>query len=497
MVLGIDLGTTYSAAAYVDDNGEVQMITNSEGKRLTPSVFFEDTENSIIIGDVAKENAYLRPEDVVSVVKNHMGKKDTFTTSSGKKYVPEEISSYIIRKMVQDAESFAGKNVGEVVITVPAYFNDAQRKATEDAAKIAGVKMLGSINEPTAAMLSYVKKKDIKQGNFMIYDLGGGTFDVSIVKVDGDQINVLSTDGAQRTGGHFFDEAIVKYVCDVMFEKYNLDMEEEKYLDDLQELYIKAEKAKIQLSSRQSVMIPMKVGSVKESIEITREFFDSKVKKLYRNTEAKMKNAIKNAGLKVTDLDTVLMVGGSSRIPFIEERVAEFTGKQPARDINPDEAVAAGAAIYGYMNKNDSNKKVFCDTNSHSIGFLITKADRFTRENHILISKNSPLPATYTQEATMVDDYQTRIDLVITEGEAKEEKAVHIIETLNIEMPKGVRKGDLLEIKYTLDEYQFLHIEVDVPSKAWHYEHKFERKANLSDDEIATMTGIALANTVS
>lgn len=499
MVLGIDLGTTYSVAAYVDEKGEVQVITNGEGERLTPSVFFEDTPNSIVIGEIAKENAYLRPQDVVSVVKNHMGKKDKFKTSSGREYVPEEISSYIIRKMVQDAQTFIGKDkIEDVVITVPAYFNDAQRKATSDAAKIAGVNMIGSINEPTAAMLSYVHKNEIKKGNFMIYDLGGGTFDVSIVRVDGDKINVLSTDGVSRTGGHFFDEAIVKYVCDEMLKRYDIDLEEEKFVDDLQELYIKAEKAKIQLSSRKSVSIAMKVGNIKDTFEITREFFNSKVKNLCRNTEAKMKNAVKNSGITVEEIDVVLMIGGSSRIPYIEERVSEYTQKTPVRDINPDEAVAVGAAIFGYMNREKVSNKVLCDTNSHSIGFLITKEDRVTRENHILISKNSPLPMTFTQEVITLENFQSRIDLMITEGEAKDERAVHILETLNITLPSGMRKGDSVRIKYTLDEYQFLHIEVDIPSvPEWNYQHKFERKSNLSEDEITAMTGIALAKNVS
>lgn len=498
MVLGIDLGTTYSAAAFVDKIGEVQVITNREGKRITPSVFFEDTKDSIVIGEIAKENAYLRPEDVISVVKNHMGKKDKFVTSSGTEYVPEEISSYIIRKMVQDAEDFAGvEKITDVVVTVPAYFNDAQRKATEDAVRIAGLHMIGSINEPTAAMLSYVHKKNITQGNFMIYDLGGGTFDVSIVRVEGEHIRVLSTDGVSGTGGHFFDQSIVKYVCNEMMDKYGIDLEDEKYLEEYQELCNKAENCKIQLSSRQSAKIPIRVGDVKDSIEITREFFESKVKKLYRNTEAKMKSAIKNAGITVEQLDTVLLVGGSSRIPFIEERVREFTGKEPAKDINPDEAVAIGAAIFGDMNKENTVQKVFQDTNSHSIGFIVMKEDK-TKENHILIAKNSPLPASFTQVVNTMVEGQNRIDLSITEGEAKDVEAVKVIEVLKIKLPPNLHKGTEVSITYQQNEYQLLRIFLTMASHPeWNYEHKMERISNLSEDDIEMMTGIALKNSVS
>ena len=479
MVLGIDLGTTYSAAAYVDDNGEVQVVVNSEGKRLTPSVFFEETENSIIIGDVAKENAYMQPQNVVRTVKNHMGKKKIFKTSSGKEYTPEFISSYIIRKIVQDAAAYAGVDkIEDVVITVPAYFNDAQRKATEDAARIAGVNMIGSINEPTAAMLSYIHRKDLKEGKCMVYDLGGGTFDVSIVSLDGDLPEVIGKDGVPRTGGHFFDEAIVKYVCDVMAEKYDIDMEDEKYQDEFQGLYLK-------------------VDDVKETIEITRELFDSWVKRFYRNTEARMNNAIKAAGITVDQLDTVLMIGGSSRIPFIEKKVAEFTGKQPARDINPDEAVANGAALFGHMIQTNPDKKVFYDTTSQSVGFLYTKKDG-TRENIKLIKKNSTLPATYTQDAVIMENYQARIDLSVTEGEQLEEEHIHIAETLSIDLPKGLKKNDPYTIQYTLDEFQLLYIKIEIPSvPSWHFEKKLKSSFNLTEEEVVAMTGIALANTVS
>ncbi len=493
MVLGIDLGTTYSAAAFVDENGNPQMIVNAEGRNTTPSVFFEDKPNEIIIGEVAKSYALIRPQDVVSVVKNDMGKKEKYTMSSGKEYVPEEISSFIIRKMVKDAENYTGENIQDVVITVPAYFNDAQRKATEDAAKIAGVNMIASINEPTAAMLCYVKKNNIQKGNIMIYDLGGGTFDASIVQVNGDEINVLSTDGSPKTGGHFFDEDIVGYVCDYMRDNHGIDLETPEYINELQELYVKAENCKIQLSTRSSAPIMMKVGSVVEPIEITRDFFNSKLKRFYRMTEVKMKNALKNAGLTVSEIDTVLMVGGSSRIPFIEESVKSFVGRDVAKDINPDEAVAIGASIYGSIHGEDKLKKLFRDANSHSIGFVYINKDR-EKENYILIPKNSSLPAEFKQKVKTMIPNQEKIVLTVTEGESNQVEYVKTIEELAINLPPNLPKDTEVIITYMQDEYQLLHIYVNIPAKEnWGYEHKMQRESNLTEEDIQMMTGIALA----
>ena len=499
MTLGIDLGTTYSAAAYVDEAGEAHVITNREGKKTTPSVFYEESVGNIIVGEIAKEHTYIRPDDVVNVVKNYMGTKEVFTTSSGTNYSPEDISAYIIRKMVQDAESYIGKGkITDVVITIPAYFDDSQRKATEDAAHIAGVNMIASINEPTAAMLSYAHKNEITSGNFMIYDLGGGTFDVSIVKVDGEKITVLSTDGARRTGGFFFDQMIVKMVVDELITKHNLDLEEPEYVEDLNELYRKAENCKMQLSSAQSAIISMRVGDVKESITITREMFESKINRLYRNTEAKMKNAIRNAGITVDQIDAVLMVGGSSRIPMIEEKVRAFVGKEPARDINPDEAVALGAAIYADMNTKNSVQRVIQDTSSHGIGFVITKEDGRTKENFVLINKNTSLPASFHQSVVTVDNNQQKIDLEITEGEVSELAAVKLLETVEIKLPPNLKKDTEVIVTFEQDQYQLLHVFIEIPSiQNWKYEYKLQRISNLSDEELVHKTGIAIRNKVS
>ncbi|MBE5856252.1 MAG: Hsp70 family protein [Lachnospiraceae bacterium] len=497
MVLGIDLGTTYSAAAYIDDDGNPQIIVNSEGERITPSVFYQESKDNIIIGEVAKENAVLHPKDVVAVVKNDMGKATKYEMSTGDSYVPEQISGFIIKKMVQDAESYAGCKFDNVVITVPAYFNNAQRVATEDAAKIAGVNMIGSINEPTAALLCYIRKKKLEHGNVMVYDLGGGTFDVSIVRVDGDNIEVLSNDGIAKAGGHFFDVFIVDYVCEYLREHHNLDLEAPEYIEELQDIYNRAEKCKIQLSAKESVNIPIKIGDVKDSIEITREFFEGKLKRFYRSTEVRMNKALQNAGITVDDLETVLLVGGSSRIPYIEENVRAFTGKAPAKDINPDEAVAIGAAIFGSYKTEDNTKKAFTDANSHGIGFLYF-AGRSERKNQILIQKNSLLPVKATQKVKTIAKGQEKITLTVTEGELEDPKMVKELCELDIKLPQAVSEGTEVNITFELDEYQILHVFVDIPSvEGWKYQYEVPRENKLTAEDIAMMTGITLEYKVS
>ncbi len=497
MVLGIDLGTTYSAASYIDEEGNPQIIVNSEGERITPSVFYEESEGNIIIGDVAKENAVLHPKDVVTVVKNDMGRSVSYETSSGNVYKPEQISGFIIKKIVQDAENYAGCKFDNVVITVPAYFNNAQRVATEDAARIAGVNMIGSINEPTAALLCYIRKNKLDHGNVMVYDLGGGTFDVSIVRVDGDNIEVLSNDGIAKAGGHFFDNYIVDYVCDYMRDKHGIDLEAPEYIEDLQDLWNRAEKCKIQLSVKESVKMPIKIGTVRDSIEITRSFFEEKLSKPYRTTEIRMKKAMQNAGLTKEDIDTVLLVGGCSRIPLIERGVAEFMGKAPAKDINPDEAVAIGAGIFGSMQAAPDSKKVFVDACSHGIGFIHLISRTETR-NQILIEKNSKLPVRLTQEVLTAVKDQKEIVLSVTEGESDDPKYVKVLCDLDIKLPKAVPEGTEVNITYELTEYQILRIFVDIPSiSGWNYEYEMPRENKLTAEDIALMTGITLKSKVS
>lgn len=496
MILGIDLGTTFSAGAYIDDKGEPQIAINNEGGNLTPSVVFfdPDSNNDVIVGKAAKDNAILDPENVVIDVKNYMGKNKVMKEYNGKKYTPEMISSFIIRKVVQDAEAYLGQKIDGVVITVPAYFSDARRKATEDAATIAGYPLHGMINEPTAAALCYQKKQKITNENIMIYDLGGGTFDVTILHIDDNEhIEVLSSDGLSNAGGRFFDQCIIDYVRAIIESKYEVDIEDEEYIDVLQDLYKDAEEAKIELSSRKSTHIIVKAGKIKEKVAISREQFEKMISKIYRRTELKMEEALKSAGLEKKDIDKVLLVGGSSRIPYIAENVESFIGKEPSKDINPDEAVALGAAIYSRLCENKDAR--FVDVCSHSIGVVVM--EKGEEENDIIIPKNSKVPVEIEQCFRTVVNNQKQIDLTITEGEYREVTDVTIIGKFEISLPDNTPAKSPVRIRIGLDEHQLIHIHIALPDMGFEEEYHMKRIANMDEDAIKNATGIVRDHTVS
>lgn len=496
MILGIDLGTTFSAGAYMDHKGEPQIASNNDGSKLTPSVVFfdPDSNHEIIVGKAAKDNAILYPENVVMDVKNYMGKNKIMKEYDGKKYTPEMISSFVIRKVVQDSEEYLGQKIDGVVITVPAYFTDARRKATEDAAAIAGYPLLGMINEPTAAALCYQRKQKITNENIMIYDLGGGTFDVTILHIDDNEhMEVLSTDGLSNAGGRFFDQCIIDYVRDYIEREHDVDIEDEEYIDILQDLYKDAEAAKIELSSRKTTNIIVKAGKIREKIEISREQFEKMISKVYRRTELKMEEALKSAGLEKKEIDKVLLVGGSSRIPYIAEKVEHFIGREPSKDINPNEAVALGAAIYSELSGNKD--AWFVDVCSHSIGVVVMKGN--TEENNIIIPKNSKVPVEIEQRFLTMADNQKKIELTVTEGEYLEVTDVTTIGKFEIYLPDNTPAKSLVLIKIGLDKHQLIHIHVALPDMEFEEEYHMKRIANMEEEAIKDVTGILRDYTVS
>ena len=497
MTLGIDLGTTYSVGAYIDGNQNPQVILNSEGNTITPSVVLLDTEDEIVVGEVAKDNIIIRPKDVISVIKNDMGKKIVVKEIGDKKYTPEMISSFIIRKIVQDAEEYMGEKVTSVVITVPAYFKDSQRKATEDAATIAGVNLGGMINEPTAAALYYVNKNQIENEHIMVYDLGGGTFDVTLLDVkNSKEIEVLSTGGLSNAGGRFFDQEIVDYVREYMEKKYDIDLEDDEYMDELQELYIKAEKVKMQLSTKNSAVITLKIGKIRESITISREQFEDMIHKTYEKTERKMKEAIAAAGLTIPEIHKIILVGGSSRIPYIAERITRLMGKEPSREINPDEAVAIGAALYAETNIKNEDRTKFTDVCSHSIGVVVIN-DQGMEENEKIILRNSKLPMEKEECFLTVAENQKKLELTVTEGEFKELTDVTIIGKYDIELPPGVPKNSRIVLKISLDIRQLIHIHISLPEVGVEQEYHMKRIANMDEEVVKNVTGMLRAVKVS
>lgn len=490
MLVGIDLGTTYSACAYLDENGVPHIVHNSEGKNLTPSVVLLDDNGNVTVGEAAKDSIVVRQEDVISVVKNEMGKKIVIKEKNEIKFTPEMVSSLILKKIIKDAEDKTGKSVEGVVITVPAYFDDAKRKATEDAAAIADIELVGIINEPTAAALWYAKKNSIENETVLVYDLGGGTFDVTVLKINkDDDIVVMSTGGLSATGGRFFDQYIVDYICDYIDEKHGINIEDDEYIDELQELYLKAENAKIILSSNMSCNINIRIGNIKESIEITREIFETKIKKLYERTERKVKETIKASGLQIADIDKVILIGGSSRIPYIEENLTKCLGKIPSKEINPDEAVAKGAAIYAGICASNLEKKQFTDVCSHGIGVVVVN-EFGMEENEIIIPRNSTIPTRKTESFRTMADNQEKIHMTVTEGEYKELTDVSVVGSFDIDLPTGLKKNTLIHVSICLNDRQLLEIHVTLPEIGLEKEYKIKRIANMDEAGVENATGI-------
>lgn len=490
MFIGIDLGTTYSLGAYINENGTPVIIPNAEGENKTPSVVFFESEDSVVVGKSAKMNSGMYPDDVVSAIKNYMGQSKKITSSHGKTYTPESISSFILKKIVLDAATFLNLNepIKDVVVTIPAYFTDAQRKATEDAANIAGLNLLGTINEPTAAALYYATETKLNHSNVLIYDLGGGTFDVTIIRVDDDDVRVMSTGGLSNVGGRFFDQAIVDYVCEQFEEKHDIDLEDDEY--EYQELFVRAEDAKIQLSRQMKTLIPIKVERIRENVELTREYFNEIIEKFYKRSEFVVKKAIAEAGLEIKDIDKAILVGGSSRIPYIQERLSKILGDVISREGNPDEVVALGAALFGkQLTAKDSGKRIQ-DVCSHSIGIAVIDTNVNQRVNSILIKRNSKIPVSVTRSFRTAVEYQTEVDLTITEGEFRELTDVAILNSKKIVLPDNLRKGTKVEIRLELDESQLLHVYIAIPDAGYEDEYRFERITNLSEKEVELLTGL-------
>ena len=497
MILVIDLGTTYSVGAYLNEKGEPQVITNMEGSQITPSVVYFESETSVVVGQTAKDNSIINPDDVVSAVKNYMGEKKIFMSSYGQEYSPEVVSSFILKKIVTDAQKRLDltEEIKDVVITIPAYFTDAQRTATEDAAKIAGLNLMGTINEPTAAALYYAVSTKLNHANILVYDLGGGTFDVTIIKIDDDDVVVKSTGGLSKLGGRFFDEEIVEYVRDYIEDKYDVDLEDEEYMDAYQELYGRAEKAKWQLTNQEKATIAVRAGAVKENVVITREQFEAIVAKLYKRTEYVVKKALKDAEIEATELDKVILVGGSSKIPYIEKKLSELTGKSLSHEVHPDLVVAQGAALYGKqlmdkISNSENEGKVIHDVCSHSIGIITIDPITYKKINSIQIKRNTALPTFVKMPFRTAVDYQEKIELSITEGEFKEVTDVAIISSTDIILPKNLVKGTKGEIHLQLDESQLVHVYIKIPTANYEEEFTFERSANLSEAEVQMLTGI-------
>lgn len=412
-VIGIDLGTTNSCVAVIEA-GEAVVIPNSEGGRTTPSIVAFAKNNERLVGQVAKRQAVTNSERTVSSIKREMG-TDYRVNIDGKKYTPQEISAMILQKLKADAESYLGDTVTEAVITVPAYFTDPQRQATKDAGLIAGMQVKRIINEPTAAALAYGVDKEEPQ-KIMVYDLGGGTFDVSILDINSDVIEVLATAGNNRLGGDDFDDCIVNYLVDEFKKEHRIDLR--KDATAMQRVREAAEKAKIELSgiTMASINLPFltanKNGPVHMETTLSRAKFDELSRHLVDMTMEPVQQAMADSGLKPSELSKVLLVGGSSRIPAVQEAVKRFTGKEPFKGINPDECVAMGAALQAGVMGGDVKSLLLLDVTPLSLG-IETVGDVYAK----IIERNSTIPIQRSQIFTTAASFQTAVDVHVLQGE--------------------------------------------------------------------------------
>lgn len=452
MRIGIDLGTTYSYGAYLDRNGSPRVISDG-----IPSVVMIDNGN-VIVGRTAKENLVIRPRDIIVAVKQAMGTDRIYTVSSKNVYSPEMISGFIIEKVIQEAEDRIGEKVDEVVVTVPADFNSRQREATREAVSKAGVRLVGMINEPAAAALCYAYFSRKTDENVMVYDMGGGTFDMTVLNITRGKIKILATGGLDMTGGRLFDEEIVDYVCKVIEDRHGIDLQDEEYVEELQELYIKAEKCKIALSEMESSTIVMKVGSIKENITVTREQFENWIAPSYKRTEAKVSEILTQAGLTFDDIDTVMITGGSGRIPYIRRSLAQLTGKSPVLSVDPEAAVSLGAAIYAAA-ISEETKSMRC---TDSIGIVVVDSEG-NEKNHVVIPRGTQIPVSISKRFRTTVYNQERIELRVTRGEGKDIDGVETIKNITIELPQGMQAHSVVEAEFILDAGGIFTLNIRIP----------------------------------
>ncbi len=519
-IIGIDLGTTNSCVA-VMEAGKPKVIENSEGARTTPSIVAYTEEGEILVGAAAKRQAVTNPKNTLFAVKRLIGRRfnedivqkdinmvpykivkadngDAWVEVRNKKLSPPEVSASVLMKMKKTAEDYLGEPVTEAVITVPAYFNDSQRQATKDAGRIAGLDVKRIINEPTAAALAFGMDKKEGDRKIAVYDLGGGTFDISIIEIaeidKEHQFEVLSTNGDTFLGGEDFDLRLIEYLAEEFKKDSGIDVRKDVLA--LQRLKEAAEKAKIELSSAQQTEVNLPYitadasGPKHLAVKVTRSKFESLVEDLIERTIAPCKIAMKDAGISASDIEDIILVGGQTRMPKVQEKVKEFFGKEPRKDVNPDEAVAVGAAIQGGVLKGDVKDVLLLDVTPLSLG-IETMGGVMTK----LIQKNTTVPTKASQVFSTADDNQTAVTIHVLQGEREVVSGNKSLGQFNLtDIPPAPRGLPQIEVTFDIDANGILHVSAKDKATGKENKIKIQASSGLSDDEIQRMVKDAEAH---